>query len=127
VARSVLEDIAEAIRKRAEHEGMDEFTRVSGDDVQGVLLDVFGAVVEDDELQKAIKAGKPIDYNEIINFALRRYADSVRMAQVGYVRTRVTSDLVGQFIAGVRLHPNESHPVLSVVELEAKTWIRLPE
>jgi len=123
--KSVLDDIAEAIRNRAKNEGMDDFTRLSGDDVQGVLLDVFGAVVEDGELQDAIKAGKAIDYNGIINFALRRYADSVRMAQVGYVRTRVTSDLVGQFIAGVRLHPNESHPVLSSVKLEAKTWIRV--
>jgi dGTPase len=123
--KSMLADIADAIRKRAKDEGMDDFTHVSGDDVQGVLLDVFGAVVEDNELQEAIKTGKPIDYNDIINFALRRYADSVRMAQVGYARTGVTSALVGQFIAGVRFHPNESHPVLSAVKLEAKTWIRV--
>ncbi len=122
---SILQDIAQAIRKRATDEGMDGFAGISGDEVQGVLLDVFGAVVEDKELQEAIQAGKSIDYNDIINFALRRYADSVRMAQVGYTRTSVTSALVGEFIAGVRLQPNESHPVLSVVELEAKTWIRV--
>lgn len=95
--------------------------RVSGDTVRAVLLSVFGALVSDVDLKRTIDAGKKIKYDDLIEFAMRRYRASIDAAETGYSRTQLTSTLVAQFISGVRFIANEQIPALSRVELDTDT------
>jgi dGTPase len=52
---------------------------------------------------------------------MRRYRASIDAARIGYVRTQLTSTLVGQFIDGVRFGANPRVPALSRVALDATT------
>jgi len=122
---ALLDQIAASIRTLASAVGKNTFRQFSGEHVRGVLLYVFGVLVEDEKLERAINENRAVDYNDIIKLALRSYTESARMAQVGYVRTQVTAKLVGAFIAGVKFSPNAQVPALSSVELQENTWLRV--
>jgi dGTPase len=109
--------LADVGRKVSEHVGR----RISGDTVRAVLLQVFGRLVSDGVLERAIEAGKRITYNELVDYAMRRYRASIDAAKIGYVRTQFTATLVGQFIDGVLFEANHRVPALSRVALDATT------
>jgi dGTPase len=121
----VLDEIAAGIRRRGRVAGVEGSADCSAEEVRGVLLAVFGDFLEDDGLRAALEKGECTSFDEVTTFALERFSVSARIAQVGYERTEITADLVGQFISGVRLRPNSDFPALSKVELEPKTWIRV--
>jgi len=57
----------------------------------------------------------------LVDLVMRRYRASIDAAKIGYVRTQLTSALVGQFVDGVRFEANRQAPALSCVALDATT------
>lgn len=62
---------------------------------------------------------------EIDQYMLKRvaiaYNTALQIQDDGYLRTRVTSELVGKFIDGIRVEPNKEIPALSKVFLDEET------
>jgi dGTPase len=95
--------------------------RISRDMVRAVLLTEFGQVIADAELGSAIKTGRKITYDDLIDLVMRSYQASRDTADIGYARTHLTSTLVSHFIDGVTFEGNDRYPALSHVELDFDT------
>jgi dGTPase len=89
--------------------------------VRAVLLTEFGQVIADAELGSAIKTGRKITYDDLIDLVMRSYQASRDTADIGYARTHLTSTLVSHFIDGVTFEGNDRYPALSHVELDFDT------
>lgn len=104
--------------------GISEPERTTVDDVRGVLLAIFEEFFEDEELADRLES-RSVTQNEVMSALNRRYYAMSRIASLGYVRTQLTSDLVGSFIAGIRFEPDEQHPALSRVYLANNTRLKV--
>lgn len=76
--------------------------------VQEVLYWIFGQLFPTDV---------PKSRESAYAYALAGYASSRDLVEDGYLRTRFTSQLIGEFIGSVELVPNEKTPALSEVRL----------
>jgi dGTPase len=94
--------------------------KVSEDDVRGALLGVFDEAFRDTIFSSGSSPG-PLKYEQFLEALARRYDASCQLAKNGYLRTDLTSFIVGKHIAGVRLVPNEKCPPLSRAELDRDT------
>jgi dGTPase len=122
----LLRDLADAVSKSAKKEGIPECQSLDTEQISGVLLYIFEKLVADPDLEKKLELRAPVDFGVIIEYARRRYRDSKRMAQVGYVRTDITSRLIGQFLSGVQIKkPNEICPALSEIGVAPFIWLQI--
>ncbi len=126
--REILEKVADTVRRRLEkgYGGLRQENSFEAADVADVLLDIFEHVF-DDALYYLPSAGGPQmeDLARVAGIAQSAAALSDDLATDGYLRTRLTSDLVGRFIRGVVLIPNESNPALSTVRMERDTFLKV--
>lgn len=93
--------------------------------VRGVIIRVFEDFLTDGELPAAIKAGKIPTPDDLTEFLSQRYRTLMRIANVGFVRSKLTSTLVGDFINGVIFTPNHQIPALSEVCLDEPTRLKV--
>lgn len=91
------------------------------DRVRAILLDVFYELFDDERLNRFFDDDKPMSQLDYINSVSKTYTASKEVASLGYLRTQLTSKLVGQFIQGVRFEANRHIPALSNVYLEKTT------
>jgi dGTPase len=103
----------------------DPSERVDNSKVRGVIIRVFEEFLRDSELDELLRSRQIPTNDDLIAYLSRRYRTFMRIANVGYVRTKLTSTLVGDFIAGVTFEPNEEMPALSRVDLDAPTRMKV--
>src|SRR6185312_482234 len=118
---SLLKKVADEVNKGTKG----ELDPVTQDDVRAVLLHTFRESLRDDLLTELLAGGKTLTPEMFIQFSQRRYRALGRIASVGYFRTKFTSDLVGEFIAGVRFAADRSRPALSKVYLDKSTRLKV--
>jgi dGTPase len=85
---------------------------VTAADVTAVLIKTFSEVLGD---------SREVTEKNALESSVFSYHQSRKMANNGYARTDLTSQLVGEFIAGVRFEYNSACPPLSRVYLERET------
>ena len=127
-SNEVLERVADTVRRRLEngYGGRSAQNRFEAADVSDVLLDVFERVFTDalDYLPSGGDREMP-DLFRVAGIAQSVASLSDELAADGYLRTGLTSDLVGRFIRGVELVPNGSNPALSTVRMERDTFLKV--
>lgn len=82
---------------------------VSDQDIISVFYDIFSGLVDD-------SAESSREYSLVQ--MVKGFVQSRGICENGYFRTALTSQLVGEFISGVRVEVNQSFPSLSKVELD---------
>lgn len=75
--------------------------------------------------QKTIEANDELFYEKTLANILNTYNLSKTMASDSYYRTTFTSNLVNQFVNGIRYVHNEDNPLLSRVSFDSKTKFRV--
>ena len=126
---SISDELASQIgQKVSENLNKPDHNLFSADDVRKALYKVFGAICKPNKKDYAILAEicKRINGKyEIDQYMLKRvaiaYNTALQIQDDGYLRTRVTSELVGKFIDGIRVEPNKEIPALSKVFLDEET------
>ena len=124
----ILEKVADTVRRRLEknYGGLRQENSFEAADVADVLLDIFEHVFDDALQYLPSGRGRPMeDLARVAGIAQSAAALSDDLAADGYLRTRLTSDLVGRFIRGVELVPNEGNPALSSVRMERDTFLKV--
>jgi dGTPase len=123
----VAKKVDERIKKNysSEERGPD----YTASDVEGVLTFLFGEIFEESakHLENIcdVVGGKPsVSDMEFKSFLVARDAarSSTSFDKNGYVRTDFTSQLVGDFIRGVKVIVNPKLPMFSKVKLDLKTF-----
>lgn len=92
----------------------------SEDDVTRVLLNILGNLFELNQIPEAvhlIEAARS-DADAMARLSTMTYRASLDLAQVGYLRTEFTSQLVDHFIRGVQIEINDVIPALSKAFLQ---------
>lgn len=98
---------------------------VSTDDCRKALLGVFAEVWNEPvKNQRTVTTDSNFDINTLNNF-LSSYQRSKKLANNGYYRTMLTSNMVNSFINGVEVEFNRDHPILSKVYLKQETLLRV--
>ena len=92
-------------------------------DAYRVLLKTFAQVYSSSPEELAEEKSGDLDpVAAAAGIASRVAAVSAKIASDGYFRTKLTSDLVGRYIGGVRVEPNQEYPALSRVRLDIETF-----
>lgn len=113
----IFEQIAEKLHK----DNID----ITPNDCRDYLAKVFAEIwYEPIKSQKRISRRRHFEADTLNNF-LSIYERSEKMAKDGYYRTAFTSMLVNTFINGVHLDINRENPLLSRVEMDNTTKIRV--
>ena len=113
---TVLAEVAHKVSEKADR-------KVSSDTVRAVLLQVFGPAVASRE--RVVKDNRRVTEDVLLDSGMRQYRASKGVAKTGYERTKLTSTLVGHFIAGVTFEANERFPALSRVVLDRDTRLKV--
>ncbi len=98
------EEVAKTVSKNTKE-------TVTAQDVTAVLIETFSGVLGDSKEAKNALESSVFSYHQ-----------SRKMATNGYARTDLTSQLVGEFIAGVRFDYNSACPPFSRVYLDRETF-----
>jgi dGTPase len=104
--------------------GITEPRAVSLQDIRGTIIGVFEAFLRDEDLATRVRA-QSLTEEDAIAALNRRYQTLSQLGRVGYIRTKLTADLVGEFIQGVRFGADPDRPALSRVYLEDNTRLRV--
>jgi len=109
---SASEQLLERIAKKVSKEIKRPF---DSKDVMSVLLDIFEECFDLESLDiklEDLDLRSPYTIAHLVSTIYRATRD---LGNVGYLRTKFTSDLVGQFIQGISVEVNEAIPALSKV------------
>ncbi len=87
---------------------------ITPDDILSVFFEMFSGLAP----ERAGKAGRLAD-------AIETYQRSLEISQSGYLRTDLTSQLVGEFINSVDVKVNTDHPALSRAYLKPKAKLKV--
>lgn len=117
---SAPNDLLDQVVKRIPRE-----LKMNRDKVRTVLIEVFYQVFDHEATSGILSGSDEPSQLEIINSVSRSHQLSKQFAEVGYLRTELTSKLVGQCIAGIRFEPDRNIPALSKVYLEDQTRKRV--
>ena len=125
---SIPDELAEQIGKKVSENLNKSYSKEM---VREVLYKIFAGVCQPKTVDYELLAEicKPVDgkYDKTtIDMYLTRMASiaynaSLNLQNNGYVRTKFSSELVGIFIKGVKVDPNDELPALSKVYLENET------
>jgi dGTPase len=107
---SVAKEVTKEIRKKI---GKDDFN-FSSNDVLNEILEIF---IEQEELVNLRELEKAKE-GELIYQIGKLYQRSLEYSKDGYSRSRLTSNLVGRFINGVKFEFNTKCPALSKAYLD---------
>ena len=118
---SLLQKVSDEINRSSKG----ELGTVAPEQVRAVLLRVFEEYLKDDQITELLAADNKPTPDTFSQFLARRHRALTRLAKVGYARTAFTSDLVGQFIAGIKFEPNPEAPALSRVYLNNSTRLKV--
>jgi dGTPase len=92
-------------------------------DAYRVLLKTFAQVYSSSPEELAKERSGDLDpVAAAAGIASRVAAVSAKVASDGYYRTKLTSDLVGRYIRGIRVEPHHEYPALSKVRLDIGTF-----
>lgn len=119
---SAENSLLEAVVAEINRDGGD---KVDATTVRGVIIRVFEDFLKDTDLPAALKSGGVPTQDDLIEYLSRRYRALMRIANVGYLRTKLTSTLVGDFIKGVTFKPNHGAPALSEAYLDEPTRLKV--
>ncbi len=88
--------------------------------LRSVLLEIFDKIFAEQalDLNEVIQKDHALNELDYIERFSKSYRASKEIAEVGYLRTAFTSDLVNEFIEGVNFKYNKQHPSQSDVFLE---------
>lgn len=109
---------SDLMRRVAEKVSSKNGIQFSEDDAGSYLRRLFLFELFDfDEIEKSLKRAKTVGGKavEVIYQAIQAYGTSCRIAQNGYSRNTLTSELVDRFIKGVRCRWNQRSPAFSKV------------
>jgi len=90
---------------------------VSPDEVQEILISIYGSILELPEEFKKVPFNKKTKDDLIYYATGNAYKNSRNIAKNGALRTQLTSRLVGKFVRGVEFKKNAKQPILSRVYL----------
>jgi dGTPase len=108
--RDLIERVRKEVNRRLKK-------RISNKKIVQTLFDLFrNSIFKTGESDHAIT-----EENEPIYGAVKAYRISKDTADIGYLRTQLTSDLVTRFIAGITVELNDQFPALSKVDLDSDT------
>ena len=120
IASKVRESLRTKLTEAAETE-----TKFEISDVNNILGELFKPLLEwDASIDEKLNVGVTKAELSFL-LAARTSFGSQALVDNGYLRTSFTSDLVGQFIRGVRVSPNAAHPSMSKVYLDIETFKRV--
>ncbi len=111
----LLSSVAKAVSKQLKYE-------VLPSDVLAVFLDIFSALVKDDNGAEAIQDESERD--RLLRSFTEIYVSSRNLCEDGYSRTKLSSELVHKFITGVELSVHPKCPALSSVRLPKDLALR---
>jgi dGTPase len=106
---SVMEEVA---RKVAKNPGCKNF---SADDVVDTFLDLFVGL---STAPRDLSPNEPDSSEETLLNAVSVQQDLDNIASDGYLRTAFTADLVGQFVNGINVDPEATHPQLRKITVD---------
>lgn len=119
---SLPDDVLDEVATRVQSSTGATFDADNVDEVlRGIFKDLFG-------IGETIAPMLPADgTDDIRTMVYARVAASAsrRAAENGYIRTNLTSDLVGEFIRSVEFIPNTTHPCLSTVHLPHQSLVKV--
>lgn len=92
-------------------------TSVNARDVLETFWDMFSSILPNDSVADS-EGSEEVNVTDDLVKVIRAYQSSRNLAQSGFLRTSLTSQLVGEFIDGVRVKPNPEFPALSEAYLE---------
>lgn len=81
-----------------------------------ILLDICRGIIPD--ARDFPSSGRDAQKDKLTELVLTAYNAAKSVQENGYLRTSLTSQLVGEFIRGVSLIPNEECPALSTVKVD---------
>ncbi|OFV11188.1 hypothetical protein HMPREF3127_20060 [Sphingobacterium sp. HMSC13C05] len=132
---AVFENVAKKISKELQKDENIERETFSSEEVREVLFGIFSEIYEFsyEELEIAtdgsndyITIPQDITFNAMLSgIANRIMSASKNVADDGYTRNILTSELINNAIDGVRFELNEKNPSLSKVYLEEHTRIKV--
>jgi dGTPase len=93
-------------------------THVSAQDVLETFWDMFSSIVPNDSVVGNRDRSKEPQTTDDLLKVIKAFQSSRNLAQSGFLRTGLTSQLVGEFVNGVRVNPNPEFPALSEAYLE---------
>ena len=98
---------------------------VTPKDVRAILLGVFETYLQDEHTSQLIAGGRTPTQEDFTRFLFKKYLALNELGKLGYVRTGFTSNLVGEFIGGVKLKADVSAPPLSVAYMNKVTRLKV--
>lgn len=133
---NVFENVAKKVEKALKKEDEVEKKTFSADEVREELFDIFKNVYDFEAFQlEGVQDQDGNDYISIPNGMSKEAmlsnivntitSASKSVAEDGYIRNVLTSELINSAISGVRFELNERHPSMSKAYLEEKTRIRV--
>ena len=115
------DSIYEEITKKLKNNNIDVSIQECRESLYGVFAEIWSGSIEQ---QKKIKVNKRYEMKTLNNI-LSPYAISKQLANDGYKRTLLTSKMVNSFINGVKIKYDPQNPILSSVELDDETKLRV--
>jgi dGTPase len=106
-----LDSIASEIRRK-------EGIQITLDDVRAILTFVFAEIFDERQITNFLKKKHDAGLFEYLELTAKHYRSSKDLGSIGYLRTNFTSELVGQFLGGVRFQENRNFPAMSHAYLE---------
>lgn len=87
-----------------------------------ILLDICRGIIP---ALKDFPAGRDAQKDKLAELVLTAYNAAKSVQENGYLRTSLTSQLVGEFIRGVTLTPDPDNPSLSTVNVDANIRMKI--
>lgn len=118
----------ETIQKRLEkyYGHLSKRDRLMNDqELISILANTFAEIVYEPGAQIVQQYGRQDPYGAAFGAADQAFAGAMELVSSGYSRTKLTSDLVANAIAGIEVVPNEEFPSQSVVRLNVETFKRV--
>lgn len=112
----LLQAVADAIATATEIE-------LSVGEIRATLIEIFASLFEGSLLSGF--RGESSEPFATAKDMIEGYRSAIDAAKIGYLRTAITSELVGEFIHGVRFGPNKRILPLSRVWLDEKVRVKV--
>lgn len=120
----VYEKVVSTINLRIKKQYKNETKEVTRETIYQVLTYVFGDLftVSENDVRFVRKKGVSNEDKKVL-FATQAHSTSKLTAEDGYYRTDLTSSLIQEFLEGIEVVKNKSHPQLHQARLNIETFV----